>query len=38
MVIGRDMDGPRVCHTEGSQSATEKQTSDFNRCMWNLKK
>ena len=44
-VICRDVDGPRVCHTEESKSARKKQISYINlgqisyinSCMWNLK-
>ena len=32
------MDGPRVCHTEGSKSEREKQIPYANTYIWNLKK
>ena len=32
------MDGPRVCHTEWSQSEREKQISYVNAYAWNLEK
>ena len=32
------MDGPRVCHTEGSESEREKQILYANTNIWNLKK
>ena len=32
------MDVPRVCHTEGSKSETEKQIPYANAYIWNLKK
>ena len=32
------MDGPRVCHTELSQSEGEKQVLYANTYIWNLKK
>ena len=32
------MDGPRVCHTEGSKSEREKQILYANIYLWNLKK
>ena len=37
-VICRDVDGPRVCHSEWSQSEREKQILYINLYMWNLKK
>ena len=37
-VICRDMDGPRVCHTEGSKSEREKEISYINAYIWNLEK
>ena len=37
-VICRDVDGPRVCHTEWSKSEREKQMSYFDACLWNLEK
>ena len=33
-----EVDGPRVCHTEGSKSEKEKQISHANTYIWNLKK
>ena len=36
-VICRDVDGPRVCHTEWSEPEREKQISYINAYMWNLK-
>ena len=33
--ICRDVDGPRDCHTEWSQSERETQISDINAYMWN---
>ena len=36
-VIGRDVDGPRNCHTEWSKSEREKQILYINEYMWNLK-
>ena len=35
-VICRDVRGPRVCHTEGSQSEREKQILHTNAYKWNL--
>ena len=32
----RDVGGPRVCHTEGSQSEREKQILRTNAYKWNL--
>ena len=32
------MNGPRVCHTEGSTSEREKQIPYANTYIWNLKK
>ena len=32
------MDGPRVCHTEWSNSQREKQVSYINEYIWNLEK
>ena len=37
-VICRDVDVPRVCHTEGSKSEREKQILYINTYMWNLEK
>ena len=37
-IICRDVDGPRVCHTEWSKSEREKQISYINSYMWNLDK
>ena len=37
-VICRDVDGPRDCHTEWSNSEREKQISYINAYMWNLEK
>ena len=37
-VICRDVGGPRVCHTEWSNSEREKQLLYINSCMWNLEK
>ena len=37
-VVCRDMDGPRVCHTEWSKSEREKQILYINADMWNLEK
>ena len=37
-VIGRDVYGPRDCHTEWSKSEREKQISYVNAYMWNLEK
>ena len=37
-VICREVDGPRVCHTERSKSKREKQISYVNVYMWNLEK
>ena len=37
-VIGRDVDGPRDCHTEWSESEREKNLLYINAYMWNLKK
>ena len=37
-VICRDVDGPRISHTEWSKSEREKQISYINACMWNLEK
>ena len=37
-VICRDLDGPRVCYTEGSKSEREKQTLYINAYMWYLEK
>ena len=37
-VICRDVDGPRVCHTEWSKSEREKQILYINAYMWNLEK
>ena len=37
-VICRDVDGPKVCHTEWSKSEREKQISCINAYMWNLEK
>ena len=34
----RDVDKPRLCHTEWSKSEREKQVSSINACMWNLEK
>ena len=35
--IGRNMDGPKDCHTEWSQSDREGEISDDIPYMWNLK-
>ena len=35
---GRDVDGPRDCHTEWSKSEIEKQISYNIAYMWNLEK
>ena len=32
------MDGPRVCHTEWSNSQREKEVSYINEYIWNLEK
>ena len=37
-VICRDVDGPRVCHTEWSKSEREKQIPHGNTYICNLKK
>ena len=37
-VICRDVDGPRVCHTEWSEPEREKQISYINTYMWNLER
>ena len=37
-VICSEVDGPRVCHTEWSQSKREKQILFANIYIWNLKK
>ena len=37
-VICSEVDGPRVCHTEGSKSEREKQIPYANTYIWNLKK
>ena len=37
-VICRDVDGPRVCHTEWSKPEREKQISYINAYLWNLAK
>ena len=37
-VICKDVDGPRVCHTEWSKPEREKQISYINTYMWNLEK
>ena len=37
-VICTDLDGPRVCHTEGSKSEREKQISYINTYTWKLEK
>ena len=37
-VIYRDVNGPRVCHTELSKSEREKQIYHINTYVWNLKK
>ena len=37
-VICRDVDGPRVCHAQWSESEREKQISYIHACMWNLEK
>ena len=37
-VICSEVDGPRVCHTEWSQSEREKQKPYANIYIWNLKK
>ena len=37
-VIRRDVDGPRVCHTEWVKSEREKQISYINAYGWNLEK
>ena len=37
-VICSEVDGPRVCHTEWSQSEREKQIPYANTYIWNLKK
>ena len=34
----RDVDGPRVCHTEWSKSGKEKEIPCINAYMWNLEK
>ena len=36
--IWRNVDGPRVCHTEWSKSERERQISYINAYMWNLDK
>ena len=36
-VICSEVDGPRVCHTEGSKSEREKQIPYANTYIWNLK-
>ena len=37
-VTCRDVDGPRVCHTEWSKPEREKQILYINAYMWNLEK
>ena len=37
-VICREVDGPRVCHTEWSKSEREKQIPYANTYIWNIKK
>ena len=37
-VTGREVDGPKDCHTEWSQSERERQISHINTYMWNLEK
>ena len=37
-IIGSDVDGPRVCHTEWSMSEREKQVSYINTYIWNSEK
>ena len=37
-VICRDVEGPRVCHTEWNKSETEKQISYINAYIWNLER
>ena len=37
-VIYSNVNGPRVCHTEGSKSERESQILYINACMWNLEK
>ena len=37
-VICRDVDGPRICHTEWSKSEREKQILYINAYIWNLEK
>ena len=37
-IIGSDVDGPRVCHTEWSMSEREKQLSYINAYMWSWEK
>ena len=37
-IIGSDVDGPRVCHTEWSMSEREKQVSYINTYMWSWEK
>ena len=37
-VICREVDGPRVCHTEWSKPEREKQIPYANTYIWNLKK
>ena len=37
-IIGSDVDGPRVCHTEWSMSEREKQVSYINAYMWSWEK
>ena len=38
LVICSEVDGPRVCYTEGSKLEREKQISYANTYIWNLKK
>ena len=38
LCICRDVDGPRVCHTEWSESEREKQISCNIAYMWNVEK
>ena len=35
-IICRDVDGPRLCHTQWSKSRTEKRITYINGYMWNL--
>ena len=37
-VVCSEVDGPRVCHTQGSKSEREKQIPYANTFIWNLKK